>query len=187
MTTATSSLSRVARHAAHGLCLMMCGLVVVVSPAVQAHQQKAAVTRVLFNQRTGNIEVMHRFDLHDAEHALTLLFDTQPGLMESEQSRELFAGYIVNRFSMEALDGGGDIRMPLAFVGQEVDGRYLWVYQETPIPRSLQGLTIVNVALRDVWADQSNLVNIEREAELISLTFEGDKEELSVRFSIQQE
>lgn len=40
------------------------------SAQLQAHQIKAAITTVLFNQRTENIEVMHRFNLHDAEHAV---------------------------------------------------------------------------------------------------------------------
>ena len=35
-----------------------------------AHQQKIAITTVLFNPRTENIEIMHRFNLHDAEHAV---------------------------------------------------------------------------------------------------------------------
>ena len=40
-----------------------------------AHQQRAAITKVLFNKNTGNLEVMHRFFLHDTEHAVQMLFD----------------------------------------------------------------------------------------------------------------
>ena len=46
-----------------------------------AHQQKESVTRVLFNPRTGNIEVMHRFLLHDAEHATRKLFGGDADLL----------------------------------------------------------------------------------------------------------
>lgn len=53
----------------------LAALLLMVCQAVSAHQIKAAITTVLFNPRTENIEVMHRFNLHDAEHAVKALFD----------------------------------------------------------------------------------------------------------------
>ena len=41
--------------------------------------------------------------------------------------------------------------------------------------------TIVNLTLRDVWSDQSNLVNIERDGRIYSLTFDGSAEVLTVK------
>ena len=32
---------------------------------LSAHEMKSAITKVLFNQRTGNVEIMHRFYVHD--------------------------------------------------------------------------------------------------------------------------
>jgi hypothetical protein len=40
-----------------------------------AHQQKAAETTVLFNKKSHKLEVMHRFYLHDTEHAVQHLFN----------------------------------------------------------------------------------------------------------------
>jgi hypothetical protein len=146
-----------------------------------AHQQKTAVTRVLFNPNTGNIEVMHRFFVHDAEHAATQIFGERLALMESAESRRLFSNYVLNRFAMEAtLANGEHEELELSFVGEEIDGQYLWVYQEIPNNSAITELTIVNLTLRDVWPDQSNLVNIEREGEIYSLTFQGSDEVLSV-------
>ena len=146
-----------------------------------AHQQKNAVTRILFNPNTGNIEVMHRFFVHDAEHAATQIFGERQSLMESEESRELFSSYVINRFSIEAeFAGGGTEELALAFVGSEIDGQFLWVYQEIPQSQSIAAMTIVNLALRDVWPDQSNLVNIERDGRVLSLTFDGSDEVLSI-------
>jgi hypothetical protein len=146
-----------------------------------AHQQKTAVTRVLFNPNTGNIEIMHRFFVHDAEHAATQIFGERLALMESAESRRLFSNYVLNRFAMEAtLANGEHEELELSFVGEEIDGQYLWVYQEIPNNSAITELTIVNLTLRDVWPDQSNLVNIEREGEIYSLTFQGSDEVLSV-------
>ena len=65
-------------------------------------------------------------------------------------------------------------------MGEEVDGQFLWVYQEIPAADDIVSMTIVSMALRDVWTDQSNLVNIERNDQIYSLTFDGSAEVLSV-------
>jgi hypothetical protein len=146
-----------------------------------AHQQKSAVTRVLFNPNTNNIEVMHRFFLHDAEHAASQIFGERLALMESSESRELFGNYVINRFAMEATYASGDTRtLALEYVGEEVDGQFIWVYQEIAADADITALAIINLALRDVWSDQTNLVNIERDGEVYSLTFTGSDEMLRV-------
>ena len=147
----------------------------------EAHQQKNALTRIVFNENTGNIEVMHRFSIHDAEHAAGLIFGERQMLAESSESRELFSSYVINRFSIEATLRGADSKiLGLSYVGEEVDGQFLWVYQEIPEQDDITALTIVNLTLRDVWPDQSNLVNIERDGRIYSLTFDGAAEVLTV-------
>lgn len=149
--------------------------------AASAHQQKNAVTRILFNSNTGNIEVMHRFFVHDAEHAASLIFGERQALMESAESRQLFSSYVINRFAIEAEYTNGDSEeLALSYIGAEIDGQFLWVYQEIPQSEPVSAMTIVNLALRDVWSDQSNLVNIERDGEIYSLTFTESDEFLSV-------
>ncbi|MFT6092791.1 MAG: hypothetical protein ACJA2Q_000680 [Pseudohongiellaceae bacterium] len=139
-----------------------------------AHEQKTAVTRIVFNPANENIEVMHRFLVHDAEHAAAKVFGVGQNLLESAESRELFSSYVINRFSIEAeLASGEVIAIALNYVGAEVDGQFLWVYQETSIIDSIESFTMVNMALRDVWPDQSNLVNVDREGEVYSVLFDG--------------
>ena len=149
--------------------------------AGEAHQQKNAVTRILFNENTGNIEVMHRFFIHDAEHAAGLIFGERQMLAESRESRELFSSYVINRFSIEASFRKGNSEvLGLSYVGEEVDGQFLWVYQEIPAQEDITAFTIENLTLRDVWSDQSNLVNIERDGRIYSLTFDSSAEVLTV-------
>ena len=149
-----------------------------------AHQQKTSVTRILFNANTGNIEVMHRFFIHDAEHAATLIFGERQTLLESAESRQVFSNYVMNRFAIEAVYASGEIRpLELEYVGEEIDGQFLWVYQEAPRGESMTGMTIVNLALRDVWPEQANLVSIEKDGEKYSLEFSGSDEALSIEFT----
>jgi len=145
-----------------------------------AHQKKEALTEILFNTRTGNLEVMHRFLLHDAEHAVRQLLDSDADLIASEQAREAFAQYAIARFGLLGHDG--DI-LELQYVGQEMDSAFLWVYQEMPLPEQLRSLGVINNALREIWPEQNNLVNIERNGEIQSLNFNGSTEWLSVDFS----
>ena len=171
---------RAVRRAALRFGGILLGLLVISTG--EAHQQKNAVTRILFNENTGNIEVMHRFFIHDAEHAAGLIFGERQMLAESRESRELFSSYVINRFSIEASfrEGNSEV-LDLSYVGEEVDGQFLWVYQEVPAQDDITAFTIVNLTLRDVWSDQSNLVNIERDGRIYSLTFDGSAEVLTVK------
>lgn len=151
------------RAAALVLALLMAG-------AAVAHQAKEAVTRVLFNNRTGNIEVMHRFLVHDAEHAVRDIVGADADILGSEATRERFAEYVGERFTLRDQDGA---LLTLQAVGHEIDGRYLWVYSETPIPDGLESLSMTHDALRDVWPEQVNLVTVDRDGESRSALFAG--------------
>ena len=170
-------------RAVHGAALRFGGVLfgLLVLSTAEAHQQKNAVTQILFNENTGNIEVMHRFFIHDAEHAAGLIFGERQILAESRESRELFSSYVINRFSIEASYRKGNSEvLGLSYVGAEVDGQFLWVYQEIPAQEGIMAFTIENLALRDVWSDQSHLVNIERDGRIYSLTFDSSAEVLTV-------
>ncbi|MDX1705785.1 DUF6702 family protein [Pseudidiomarina sp.] len=146
-----------------------------------AHQLKTAITTVLFNERTGNIEVMHKFSLHDAEHAVQQLFDKAANMHTNDNTRQQFSEYVLARFKMSDSDGQS---LPLDVVGYQVDGADFWVYQETPIPNDLTGLQIKHQALQDVWANQQNLVNVEGRGSIQSLRFSAGDDWQRVDFAI---
>ena len=117
----------------------------------------------------------------NAEHAANLIFGQREGLLESAESRELFASYVVNRFAIEANPTSADpIELKLEYIGEEIDGQFLWVYQETVNSFEISGLRVFNTALRDVWPEQQNLVNIEKDGEIVSLSFSAATEILSI-------
>lgn len=128
-----------------------------VSQAALAHQQKFAISTVSVNPRTGMIEIVHQVPVHDAEHALRFRGADNPDIIGSEASREAFARYITRRFLL-AVEGA--VVSP-DYVGSEITGGSLWVYQEAPAPRAAQSPIRVNSQiLTDVWARQENRVNI---------------------------
>ena len=157
-------------------------LVLLAAPQVCAHQQKEAITRVLFNPRTNNIEVMHRFLLHDAEHAVKKLRNSDADIFNSVDDREYFSSYVHSHFEISDEDGH---RLPLNPVGHEVEGRFLWVYAETAIPEDIESLSLRHDALRDIWPEQVNLVNVEHNSTVQSATFMGGSRELTIELATQ--
>lgn len=185
--------------------LLAAAVWVLAAASANAHEQKTAVTRVLFNTSSGNLEVMHRLFLHDAEHAASVVFGAKQDIIQSADSRALFGSYVANRFALageagagaaerDEVDGRDGKRTPsagvlepltLEYLGEELDGQYLWIYQEVSgfaaRPSSdLSRLHIVNSILRDVWPDQANLVNVERDGRVASTSFACGADALSV-------
>lgn len=108
--------------------------VVFMSGVLMAHQQKESYTTVNFNQRTSNIEVVHRFYLHDAEHAINRMLDTKADIINNKQSQAAFAQYVKQNFGLRVNES---TELSLHYVGFEVEGKYLWVYQEIPLKDSV--------------------------------------------------
>lgn len=146
---------------------------------VSAHQQKTAFSTVLFNPRTENIEVMHRFRVHDAEHAVKQIFGKDADILDSKQTQQQFGDYVNQRFN---LFDSNEQPLPLRMVGVELDGKFLWVYQETSQPTQLDNMTIRHNALRDLWPEQINTINVEGKGKLQTLTFADSVELLTLTF-----
>lgn len=123
--------------------------------AALAHQQKIAISSITVNPRTARLEVVHQVPVHDAEHALKRQ-GVPADIVASADSREAFARYVARRFKLEA--AGKPVA--LSYVGSEIEGGNLMVYQEAAKPRTGTSLSVNSQILTDVWARQENRVNI---------------------------
>ena len=144
-----------------------------------AHQLKAAETTVLFNKQSNQLEVMHRFYLHDTEHAVQHLFDKKADIIGSKETQHDFANYVATQFFIKDLANN---TLALNDVGFEVDGKFFWVYQETKLPTDIAGLKLFNGALRELWPTQVNMVNIEGKGEVKTLYFTKSEDWLVTKF-----
>ncbi|WP_034474767.1 DUF6702 family protein [Aestuariibacter salexigens] len=151
---------------------------IVMSATSFAHQQKAAISKVLFNQRTGNIEIMHRFNLHDAEHAVKVLFGKEADFLVDESTLGQFTHYVEDTFALQ-LDGSA---VKPRLVGSEIDGKHIWVYQETAIPETLDSMRITFTALTEIWPAQLNTVNVEGRGDLQTRQFSAQQPAQTVTF-----
>ena len=150
--------------------------------SISAHQQKTAISTVLFNPRTENIEIMHRFRVHDAEHAVKEIFGKDADIIDSKETQAQFGDYVNQRFN---LFDSNENPLPLKMVGVELEGQFFWVYQETTQPTKLDNMTIRHNALRDLWPEQINTINVEGKGKLQTLTFSDSVELLTLKFEHQ--
>ncbi len=153
--------------------------ILLMSSLAGAHQLKSAITSVLFNERTNNIEVSHRFYLHDSEHAVQHLYNKNADLIKDEKTQQQFAEYVEAQFKLNSL---ADEPLTLSSVGYQVEGKFFWVYQEVTIPKTVKGLKMSHGALRELWPTQVNMVNVEGKGEIKTLTFSGQEKWLTTEF-----
>lgn len=142
-----------------------------------AHQQKLAVSTIAVNPRTDKLEVVHQVPVHDAEHALKRQ-GIAADIVASSDSREAFARFVARRFKLEA--GGKPVA--LTYVGSEVSGGSLMVYQEAAKPRAGASLSVNSQILTDVWARQENRVNIGRGTNVRTFVFTVNEPSRSFQF-----
>ncbi|MDO6695209.1 hypothetical protein Q4574_18065 [Aliiglaciecola sp. 3_MG-2023] len=161
------------------LIKLIIGALLFTAFSLSAHQQKTSISTVLFNPRTENIEIMHRFRVHDAEHAVKEIFGKDADILDSEKTQNEFSNYVSKRFK---LFDSQQQALPLKVVGHEIEGKFFWVYQETTQPAKLENLSIRHDALRDLWPQQVNTINVEGKGELQTLTFADSVELLKVSF-----
>tara|TARA_R110002096_G_scaffold74283_3_gene176103 strand:+ start:278 stop:781 length:504 start_codon:yes stop_codon:yes gene_type:complete len=139
-----------------------------------AHEEKTALTDIFYNERSGNLEIAHRFSVHDAELALKKATDSNADLARSSRAQAEFAKYVAKRFGLFFKDGK---KHRLTLVGQELEGGYLWVYQETKIPNPLgASFLIENSILQDEVQGQVNTVNVRYRSEVSTFEFKADSE-----------
>ena len=158
---------------------LLLGALLLAASTAYAHQQKAAISTVLFNPRTSNIEIMHRFELHDAEHAVKEIFGKDADILNSALTQAQFSDYVNQRFHLFRADKQP---LPLKKVGYEADGKFFWVYQETEQPAKLENLIVRNDSLRDIWPLQVNTINVEGKGDIKTLIFSDNIELLTVEF-----
>jgi hypothetical protein len=153
------------------LAVMLGPLLAPGQTTVFAHQLQVAMTTVSFKTASGTIEVIHRFYTHDTEQVLSQLAGKQVDLLDDGVMQRQFGRYVSENFQ---LTDQASKPLPLSLVGVELEGDFIWVYQETAIPAKLRELTVLNTALLDTLPNQVNTVNVECGNVISTLEFSGN-------------
>ena len=105
-------------------------LMLACAPAA-AHRFHAGMTDLGFNQKTGNIEVVHTFMTHDVESLLANLYQRQFDLSLPEDEAVL-RNYVEKQFYLLGADRQ---RLPLRWVGMAIDVERLLITRRWRTPR----------------------------------------------------
>lgn len=135
---------------------------------VRAHRAKAALATIVWNERTGLLEVTHRLHAHDAQQALIDVAGSPRLGFDSVEARARLALYVEERF---ALTRSGGEPLPLHLVGAELEGDYVFVFQEAEVEEPPTDLEVRCVYLHDVFPGQINTVNGEFGGPVRTITF----------------
>lgn len=149
--------------------LLAAGLAPLLAPAAWAHRSKSALTTVEWNSANSAIEVIHRVHPHDAELALAAW---QGGaavdLTDVKQQARLML-YVEEAFRL-TLDSRV---LELEPVGVEVAPMDALIYREVRLKAPPEELVVDDRIFRDLFDDQTNLVNIRMGKSVRTLIFAG--------------
>ena len=120
-----------------------------------AHRQPEVETVVERGEGiTGTVlKITHRLHAHDAKRVLAIMPDVVDTRLEDPKNQARLALYAKKRFVFE---GGGETEI----IGVEIDGNYVFLYQEHPVVAALASSTL----LADVEPGWTNRV-ITRDAD----------------------
>jgi len=135
-------------------------LLLTLSVSTSAHQLQAALTTIELNPRSELVEIVHRFYAHDAEHALAEVAGIEGDIRTDPALLEAFGRYVARHFSLTDAEGNA---LEPELVGAEVEGDFLWVYQQLPAGDFGRIARIGHDSLQEVWPQQENRVNLRRD------------------------
>ncbi len=157
--------------------LLLAALLCAGSSSALAHRFHAGLADIAFNDKTGNVEIVHTYMAHDIEALVATIAQRQVDLTQPEDEA-LLRTYIEQRFYIVGQDGA---RLPLKWVGMTVSVESIVIYQElaaTPLARLAQ---VHDAVLVDFLPRQANTVNLTREGATVSLTFDEKTRERRIK------
>jgi len=139
------------------------------APPALAHRSQTVLTTVTWNAERSTLDVMHRLHAHDAEVCLAMKTGVELVDITVLQNQARLMIYIEETFGLT--DAGKAIT--LSPLGAELDGEAIVLYQESKLPGPPANLAIDDRILRDVFDNQTNLVNVRLAQRTRTLLFSG--------------
>ncbi len=139
------------------------------APPALAHRAQTVLSTVMWNAGGSTLDVMHRLHAHDAEVCLAIKTGVAQTDMSELRTQAQLMLYVEETFGLT--DAGKPIA--LSPLGAEIQGEAVLLYQECRLAAAPQNLAIENRILRDVFENQTNLVNVKLSQRTRTLLFSG--------------
>lgn len=140
------------------------------APQALAHRAQTVLSTVTWNVATSTLDVMHRLHGHDAEVCLALKAGVPQMDITVLRTQAQLMIYIEETFALT----DGARRLELSPLGAEMQGEAILMFQECKLTAAPRNLAIENRILRDVFENQTNLVNVKLAQRTRTLLFSGN-------------
>ena len=159
---------------------VLAGAVLVAAPA-HAHRMKAGATEISVNDRTGELEIIHRVYAHDLLEALGDLEMEEADFLASEAGLQQVETLVRQEFRVAEGDGR---LLSLTYVGAEQDGEFAWIYFTAPVPADTSSFIVDNDILSNAFDDQIMMTNFRFDSEVrTAMQGPGRRDPIRVRFT----
>ncbi len=141
------------------------------SQTADAHRTSSSLTTMIWVEADQSFEITHRLHLHDVQQALrNVIADPSTTVFDIKGQAELIL-YMAGTFMAESPQGP----IILDPIGAEVEGDYVYVYQEARLKALPTAVSITDLTFHDIYSEQENQVNLEYKNQVTSVVFNASE------------
>ncbi len=126
--------------------------------AKPAHEYHVSVTQMQYNSTAKTLEVSIRIFTDDLERGLSQANNMRRFVIkDNDQNASYVESYIKTHFAIK------DAKQQVAkinYLGKEEEADATWIYLEIPLNQPIEGSTLLNNILLEVFSDQVNMTNL---------------------------
>lgn len=148
--------------------LMLALLLCVASAGALAHRFHTGIAEIAHNDKTGSVEIVHTLMAHDID-ALLAARNKGPVDLADPAGEALLRQYLDERFYLLSKNGK---RLPLKWVGMNAGVESVLIYQELEKTSLAAVAKVHNDILVDLLPRQTNTINLKRDGQIRSLSFD---------------
>lgn len=138
------------------------------------HPLHLSVSDIKHNPEAKSLEIIQRLFVDDLEDALRHKNTGKVNILnpaDPDRMSALISQYVQQHFQLH-LNGK---QAPVKFLGYEIEGDAVWAYMEVSNVRKIKSIGIQHTVFFELFDDQVNLVNVEKEGEIRSLKLTSSK------------
>ena len=146
-----------------------------------AHRYHTSLTRIDYNTGEKSLEITIQTFSHDLEAALEAKTGKRFNIQKTRDATKIILDYLAETFVLK--NKSGETKQ-LEWVGieQKTDG--VWIHLETKMPEGMEGATLENRFLFEMFNEQVNLVAFRFEGKKNDLVYKaGDKTKSLVKLN----
>ncbi len=146
------------------------------------HPLHLSISDIVFNQKTGSLEISQRIFIDDLEDALRSHSGLPMDLINPKDpamAQQLVGDYLKQHFRLQVNGKAVETH----YLGYEIEEDAIWAYLEVPKVRRLNSVQVQHTLFFHQFTDQLNLINVTVGDQLKSLRLQSDEDAGTLRFN----